>query len=246
MSSFHLHDIQRKTGKFIRKFGTHEDVDSGTAINEAVWSYADVAGDYVFPSDSGETMYISSNSTLDTMPITVQGLDADFKEKEQTITLQGQTRLTLDGTWSRINRAFNADTNDIAGNVFVYTNGANTDGEPDTASTVKAIIENGHNQTLQAIYTVPQNLLFHLSAFHLSCDAKNSNTTANLTLKLVVRLKGSVFRTQEIIAVSNYSPSVIKLDMPLPILGGSDVMFQIVSSTSNNMHVHAIFEGMLL
>ena len=74
MSSFHLHDIQRKTGKFIRKFGTHDDVDSGTAINEAVWSYADVAGDYVFPSDSGETMYISSSNDLDTIPITILNL----------------------------------------------------------------------------------------------------------------------------------------------------------------------------
>ena len=245
MSSFHLHDIQRKTGKFIRKFGTHDDVDSDTS-NEAIWSYADVAGDYVFPSDSGETMYISSSSALDTMPIRIQGLDADFKEKEQTITLQGQTRLTLDGTWSRINRAFNDDTNDIAGNVFVYTNGANTDGVPNTANTVKGVIENVHNQTLQAIYTVPIDYYFHLSSFHLSCDAKTANTDANLTLKLIVRKKSSVFRTQEIIALSNHSPSVISLDMPLPIEGGSDVMFQIVSSTSNNMHVHCIFEGMLL
>jgi hypothetical protein len=246
MASFHLHDIQRKTGKFIRKFGTHDDIDSGTGINEAVWSYADVAGDYVFPSDAGEVMYISSSSTLDTMPITVQGLDADFKEKQQTVTLQGQTRITLDGTWSRINRVFNDDTNDIAGNVYVYTNGANTDGEPDTPSTVKAIIENGHNQTLQAIYTVPINNLFHLSAYHLSCDAKAPNTTANLTLKLCVRRKGSVFRTQEIIALSNSCPSVIKLDMPLPIEGGSDVLFQVISATNNNMHVHCVFEGMLL
>ncbi len=245
MSSFHLHDIQRKTGKFIRKFGTHDDVDSNTS-NEAIWSYADVAGDYVFPSDSGETMYISSSSALDTMPIRIQGLDADFKEKEQTITLQGQTRLTLDGTWSRINRAFNDDTNDIAGNVFVYTNGANTDGVPSTANTVKGVIENVHNQTLQAIYTVPIDYYFHLSSFHLSCDAKTANANANLTLKLIVRKKSSVFRTQEIIALSNHSPSVISLDMPLPIEGGSDVMFQIVSSTSNNMHVHCIFEGMLL
>lgn len=34
--------------------------------------------------------------------------------------------------------------------------------------------------------------------------------------------------------------------MPLDIAGGSDVTFQIVSSTSNNMHVHCVFEGMLL
>lgn len=245
MASFHLHDIQRKTGKFVRKFGTHDDVDSNT-INEAIWSYADVAGDYTFPSDAGETMYISSNNDNDTMPIKVQGLDENFKEKEEVVIMQGQTRITLGGKWSRINRMFNDDTNDIAGNIFVYTGGDNTLGEPNSASDVKAIIENGHNQTMQAVYTVPINNLFHLSSYHLSCDAKVSNTTANLTLKLVVRQKGSVFRTQEIIALSNSSPSVIKLDMPLPIPGGSDVMFQVVSSTNNNMHVHCVFEGMLL
>lgn len=245
MASFHLHDIQRKTGRFVRKFGTHDDVDSNTT-NEAVWSYADVAGDYTFPSDAGETMYISSNNDNDTMPIRVQGLDENFKEKEEVVIMQGQTRITLGGKWSRINRVFNDDTDDVAGNIFVYTGGDNTLGEPNSASDVKAIIENGHNQTMQAVYTVPINNLFHLSSYHLSCDAKVSNTTANLTLKLAVRQKGSVFRTQEIIALSNSSPSVIKLDMPLPIPGGSDVMFQVVSSTNNNMHVHCVFEGMLL
>lgn len=245
MASFHLHDIQRKTGKFVRKFGTHDDVDSNT-INQAVWSYADVAGDYTFPNDTGEIMYISSNNDNDTMPIKVQGLDENFKEKEEVVTMQGQNPITLGGKWSRINRVYNDDTDDVAGNIFVYTNGANTDGEPNTPSTVKAIIENGHNQTMQAVYTVPINNLFHLSSYHLSCDAKVSNTTANLTLKLVVRQKGSVFRTQEIIALSNSCPSAIKLDMPLPIPGGSDVMFQVASSTNNNMHVHCVFEGMLL
>jgi hypothetical protein len=245
MASFHLHDIQRKTGKFVRKFGTHDDVDSNTT-NEAVWSYADVAGDYTFPSDAGETMYISSNNDNDTMPIRVQGLDENFKEKEEVVIMQGQTRITLGGKWSRINRVFNDDTDDVAGNIFVYTGGANSLGEPNSASDVKAIIENGHNQTMQAVYTVPINNLFHLSSYHLSCDAKVSNKTVNLTLKLVIRQKGSVFRTQEIIALSNSSPSVIKLDMPLPIPGGSDVMFQVVSSTGNDMHVHCVFEGMLL
>jgi hypothetical protein len=245
MSSFHLADIQRKTGKFIRKFGTHDDVSSSVS-NEAIWSYADVAGDYVFPSDSGEVMYISSNSTLDITTITVQGLDADFKEKEQKITLQGQTRLTLDGTWSRINRVFNEGVSDLSGNVFVYTDGTNTLGTPDTPNTVKAIVEIDHNQTMQAIYTVPSDRQLHLSSYHLSCDAKTANANANLTIKLVVRLKGSVFRTQEIIAVSNLSPCVIGLDMPLPIPAGSDVMFKVVSSTNNGIHVHCIFEGMLL
>lgn len=245
MSSFHLYDIQRKTSKFVRKFGTHKDIDADVT-SEAIWSYGDTAGDYTFPSNSGETMYISSSNALDTMPVTIQGLDENFQEKEQTVTLTGQTRITLDGKWSRINRAFNDDTDDIAGNVFIYTNGANTDGTPDTASTVKAIIENGHNQTMQAIYTVPINNLFHLSSYHISCDAKTQNTTANLTVTLVVRRKGSVFRTQEIIAVSNHNPSIVKFDMPLPIKGGSDVMFKVTSATNNNMHVHCVFEGMLL
>lgn len=245
MASFHLHDIQRKTGKFVRKFGTHDDVDANTT-NESIWSYADVAGDYTFPNDAGETMYISSNNDNDTMPIKVQGLDENFKEKEEVVIMQGQTRITLGGKWSRINRVYNDNTDDVAGNIFVYTGGDNTLGEPDVDSDVKGIIENGHNQTMQAVYTVPIDKEFNLSSYHLSCDAKVANTTANLTAKLCVRLKSSVFRTQEIIAVSNVCPSVIKYDMPLPIPGGSDVLFVVESSTTNNMAVHCVFEGMLL
>jgi len=245
MGSFHLHDIQRKTGKFIRKFGTHDNVSQNTT-NESIWSYADVAGDYVFPNDLGEIMYVSSNNSLDTMPVKIEGLDENFQEKTQTINLQGNNLLQLSGKWSRINRAYNDDTNDVSGNVFVYTSGENTNGTPDNPSDVKAIIENGHNQTMQAIYTCPIDRQLNISSYHLSCDAKTANTTANLTIKMIVRKKSSVFRTQEIIALSNHCPSIVKFDMPLDIAGGSDVTFQIVSSTSNNMHVHCVFEGMLL
>lgn len=245
MSSFHLQDIQRKTGKFVRKFGTHEDVNSDT-IDEAIWSYADVAGDYSFPSDLGEPVWISSSSQLDNMIIQVEGLDESFQEKVQEISLQGQAPLLLDGAWSRINRIFNKGSSDVAGNIFAYTGGANSLGVPDDPSSVKAIIENGHNQTMQAVYSVPAGNQFNLSSYHLSCDAKTSNSAANLTIVLAVREFGSVFRTQEIIAVSSLTPSVVKFDMPLPIPAKSDVMFRIKSSTDNNMHMHCLFEGMLL
>ena len=93
---------------------------------------------------------------------------------------------------------------------------------------------------------MPENKSFHLSSYHVSCDAQAPNTTANLTITLMVRRKSSVFRTQEIIAVSNQAPSIIKFDMPLDIQGSSDVIFKVTSATNNNMHVHCVFEGMLL
>lgn len=245
MSSFHLHDIQRKTGKFIRKFGTHENVSNGIS-SEAIWSYADVAGDYSFPSDSGELMWISSSNNLDNQVIQIEGLDEFFLEKSEEIVLQGQTPLILSGKWSRVNRVFNKGSSDLSGNVFVYTGGDQVEGVPTTSSSVKAIIENGHNQTMQSIYSVPANCQLNLSSYHISCDAKTSNSAANLTVSMMVREFGSVFRTQEVIAVSSLNPSIIKLDMPLPIPGKSDILFKINSSTDNNMHVHCVFEGMLL
>ena len=246
MSSFHLHDIQRKTGKFIRKFGTHDDVDSSVSINEAIWSYANVAGDYEFLSNSGETLYISSGNDLDTQEIVVQGLDENFEEKSVLVVLTGTSRIAIPGLWTRVNRAYNNGNSDTSGTVYIYKGGANTLGIPDTASEVKAVIENGHNQTMQAIYSVPAGQELNLSSFHLSADPKTSNSTIDLTIVLCVREHGKVFRTQEIVAVNNSSPTVVHYDMPIQIPEKSDVLFKILSCTANNAHVHCAFEGMLL
>ena len=252
MSSFHLYDIQRKSGLFVRKFGSNGAIDlqennpDADDLAASIWDYEDKQL-YVYPSDGGEVMYVSSDSTADTtVSITIEGLDENFEEKSQTITLTGTTPIQLDGLWTRIQRAFNGGASDLAGNVYIYTTGDETDGVPNTPANVKGHIENQHQQTRQAFYTVPKGKQFNVSGYHVSCDAKTNNTDVNLTIAFQVRYFGGVFRTQEIIAVSNKSPSIVKVDMPFPLPSKTDVRPLVISSSANGVKVHCVFEGILL
>lgn len=244
--SFHLYDIQRKTPDFVRQFGSAQNIDSGDVPID-IWSLADIYPQYTFPSNLGETMYICSSSALDTTTVSIQGLDENFESKQQNITLQGNTVLTLNGKWTRINQIFNYDSSDIAGNVYVFTNTTVIDGVPQSGTAIKSVIENGFNQSLVGIYTVPRKRVFHATSYQISCDAKNANTLVNATVEFAVRMNvNGIFRTQEIIAISNYCPANVNLQMPFPIVGPADIKPTIRSLTTNSVEIHCTFDGMLL
>lgn len=241
---FHHHDIQRKTGDHIRKFGTASHVDKTDAPID-IWGYSDEQASYVFPSDSGEELFISSSNASDTVPIEIQGLDENFNLKTQTVNLQGRTKLSLDGLWARVFRAFNSDNANLLGDVYIYTDSTVLDGVPQTDANVKAFINVGNDQTTMAIYTVPAGTNLHLSQYHVSIDAKATNG-AFATMSLDVREHGGVFRSREIIAVSSSSPSVISFDMPFTVTAKSDIKLSIKQISSNDVDVHAVFQGTLL
>jgi len=76
--------------EFVHKFGYNANI---AETNETVWTQG---GLYVYPA-SASTMYISSSSTADTSAgtgartATVSGLDANFDEISETVSLNGQT-----------------------------------------------------------------------------------------------------------------------------------------------------------
>src|SRR6056300_208765 len=152
--AFTYSDLQSKGAELVRQFGSTNLIDSADAPAD-IWSYADTESLYTFPSNSGETLYISSSSALDTMQIQIIGLDADFREQIVTVAVTGQTKKQISGTWTRVNKIINVGASDVAGVVYVYTNATVTLGEPQTPSAVKSLIENGFNESLSAIYSVP-------------------------------------------------------------------------------------------
>lgn len=180
-----------------RKFGFNADVDTST-IPEDVWDYG---GIYTFPSDAGETMYISSSNTGDLINFTVQGLDENFYSKNVNIQISGQTPVTL-GTFSRVFRSFNNDSVDMKGNVYIYTTGTVTNGVPQTASKVKAMVQSGLQQTEMAIYTVPADLNGYVGDISISCP-RLANQTVAVRAHVDVREYGKVFRTQLVCGVND-------------------------------------------
>jgi len=175
------------TGHYaLKKFGENEAI--GTSF-ETVWAYSTLMS----YSSEAETMYLMSSDAGDDQDYTVYGLDGDWAEQSASVTCNGRTPVAITGTWLRITRVVNAGTTDNAGNVYVSNDGTNvTDGVPDTAADVRAMIPIGTNQTLQAAWSVPAGYTFYLTDWWAS-----ESSNKGVDLHLAVRPFGGVFLVKQ-------------------------------------------------
>lgn len=132
------------------KFGVNPIV-TVSSDPEDIW---EGGGEYPF-STSADIISISSSNAGDTQDISIQGLGADGREVIQNVTLQGQTVVPLTTPLLRVYRMENESNVNLLGTVYCYSGTEATLGVPSGGSVKKAIINNGNNQTLMAIYTIP-------------------------------------------------------------------------------------------
>jgi hypothetical protein len=218
-----------------RKFGYNSDIDTITDP-EDIWDYG---GLYTFPSDSGETIYVSSSNTGDVSSFVVQGLDTNFNTKIETVTLNGQNSVEV-GTFSRVFRAFNDSSNDLNGDVYAYTTGTVSAGVPQTASTVKAQVLSGFQQTQMAIYTVPADHKGFVC--DIACSAPRlANQTIAIEMHLDTRKYGKIFRSQLVFGV-NDSLYQDQLFSPIELPPKTDIRLRAQQVYASNTPVAASFD----
>lgn len=98
---------------------------------------------------------ISSSSALDVgIQIFVNGLDENWQEVTQVVTLNGQNKVDLNPELIRIQPGCQA-FQDLNGDVYIYEDGTITNGIPDNLNTVKGYIESDQNIMKGIIYSVP-------------------------------------------------------------------------------------------
>lgn len=131
---------------------------------------------------SAATYYISSSSGSDTdQTIAVVGLDANWDEQTATVSLAGQTKTALSGTWMRVYRVYNTTGSDAVGDIYVYEDDTVTAGVPQTASKIRAKILIGNGQTEMAQLTVPAGYNMIVTDFLMSSgDDKQANVYARI------------------------------------------------------------------
>ena len=203
----------------IHKFGFY---DSVTTNLTTIWSQGGV---YSYLS-AASTLYISSSSTADTgagtgaRTVTVSGLDNNFDEKVETVTLNGQTGVELNGsTWFRVNRivvntAGSGGAN--AGVLYVGTEASPTSGVP---TNKYATVLAGDNQTLIGFYTVPRGY----TAFLTQKDVSASSSAGKFAiLSLVARPFGGVFNIKDRV-LSSQGYSSIEYPYPLKFTEKTDI-----------------------
>lgn len=199
----------------MEKFGENPEVTTSTDP-EDVW---DGGGIYNFSTTADIDSIVSSNGT-DTQDITIVGLDASWLEVTQTITLTGQTAAALTTSLIRVYRAYNIGSTDIAGQIYIFTTGtsaSDNSGVPNDLTEVRAQINDGNNQTLMCIYTIPAGKTGYFWGGYVSVAGGGVATTfATFTWR--ARVFGGVFAVKSRISCPTDGRSAWDYTYKIPLM----------------------------
>jgi hypothetical protein len=136
---------------------------------------------------SASTLYIASTSASDTsIDITVQYSDSSNLEQSTTVTLNGQTPVSLGVSGLDCNRMFVSSADDtLAGNVYLTNANDFSSGVPNDDADILAYIIAGAQQTEQTTFRVPSDKTMIITRVYATISRANgSSGSANISLKI--------------------------------------------------------------
>ena len=227
--------------RLLYKFGYNPDVNGD---EETVWSEG---GDYPW-LDSAVTMFVSSSSANDISggtganTILIQGLDENYNEIEETVTLNGQTQVATQLSYLRVYRSYVtlAGSDGTSGGTISIASSGATGGVPD--GTVYASLALG-NQTQIAAYTVPAGYTLYVDEINFTAALSTANKRVSASFH--TREFGSNVFTTNFINVLQSSQLKQLFKYPQPFAEKTDLECRVSTNTSNNP-VAASFQGVLI
>lgn len=214
------------------KFGNNSTV--GDSL-ETIWAEG---GLYSYLS-AATVLKVSSSSADDTSAgtgartVQLSGLDADYNEINETVTLNGQTAVNTTKEFLRINRMIVRSAGTGGGNagVIYAGTGAVTAGVPaNVYASVNGI--SGSNQSLMALWTVPAGYTAYLFQYDIS-NGTTSNTPAVCKLILAVRPYGEVFQSKDVKSLTTGMHVEQSFATPQKITEKSDIEVRAESSSAS-------------
>lgn len=210
---------------YIHKFGAVPAMSNSTT--GSIWD----VNDTLYPwsaFSAASTLTIAGNVADNGLSITIYGLDANYNEINETVTLSAGAATTTK-SFIRVYRAFCSPQN--TNNVDIKV-----------SSTTVARITAGLAQTLMSVYTVPANYTGYLLQGTMS--AQNG---ADATGNMFVRYFGqSSFRVGHSFEVSGGGGQYLyKFGVPIAIPEKSDIDIRI-TTRSNNGRFTAAFDMILI
>ena len=163
----------------VHKFGLNTAV--GTSF-ETIW---DGNNTYTYPSSSGTATATSSDTDDNTGTVEVVGLDSNFDQVSEILTIGGSASTT---SFIRVFRAIMKTANTGNTNVGTIT--------ITVSSTTVAQIRAGYGQTLMCVYTIPRKF----NAFLMQIDVGSSKDLENEIRFIVKEISnGNVWNTKAFI-----------------------------------------------
>lgn len=205
----------------VNKFGENVDVDAA----EDVWYQG---GTWVAPTAARVHAIVSGDAKdaaagVGARTMRIYGLDGDYAEVTEDVTLNGTTPVNTTNSYTRINRMIVLTAGSEGDNAGAITATAASD------STVTASIGAGFNQTLQAIYCVPAGFTGYLMHYYGSVAKL---TSATIDLQLWIRPSGQVWQIKHVVSATNDYVHH-DFDLPLAVTEKSDIRLTAVPSTTN-------------
>jgi len=174
--------------------GTHVVAHSSTISTslQTVWEEP-----YLYTySATADINTLSSSDVADTQELVVIGLDANHNEVVQTVTLNGQTPVTLTTPLMRFNLMYNDNGVSLQGDVYLWVSGGGaTLGVPDVGADIRGriiimpISGISHEISAGSVFTVPAG-----KQAYVVFGKTSATDTKAIELTFWVRLPGKVFR----------------------------------------------------
>jgi len=200
--------------KRLFKFGHNPVIQD---ISETIW---DAGGLYTYPSSAvAMTVTSGAGATDNGVAITVQGLDSNYNEVSEEVTLASTGTATTTQTFLRVYRAFVSGSQAVTANTTIANGG-----------TTYAQINNGENQTLMALWTVPAGYTAYLLDTKITAFTEQNNKIA--TINVIARRENGVFRTADKFDV--FAAAITQdYKCPIPFPEKTDIEVRAVATSSN-------------
>jgi hypothetical protein len=250
----------------ISRVGTSEPFELQVARGQIAWHYPLFKfGNNTTVGDSLETIWaegglysyltaatvlkVSSSSTDDTSAgtgartVQLYGLDADYNEINELVTLNGQTAVNTTQSFLRIYRMVvrSAGSGGANAGVIYAGTGTVTTGVPaNVYASVNGIT--GANQSLMALWTVPAGYTAYLLQYDVS-NGTTSQTPAVCKLILAIRPYGEVFQSKDVKSLTTGMHVEESFTLPQKITEKSDIEVRAISSSASvSFDISAAFE----
>lgn len=228
----------------VDKFGENPVIDTNTTPEDIV----EFGGEYIY-DDNGTApiKYISSSSTLDVgQIINVVGLDINGVEVSQEVTTNGQNNVSLSTPLWRVYRMNNNSPsgNDLNGILYCHIDPSPSSGVP-AAGNIRAIIDNGNNQTLMSVYTIPVGKVGFL--FRGELGMSRSTSSGAVQAAYYSRRYGKNFNIKKRVNITNSGNSIYQDRRAFPdiVPGLTDIKLRVESVSANNIGVFGTFDVLL-
>lgn len=221
----------------ISTFGENPLIDT-TTTPEDIWNYGGV---YLgFPTGNAETVTVTSSSAASDAALTLKifGLDSNFNQITETITLNGSSVGVTTNTFKRVNRSYvetpaSGQTTNVGNLTCTHTT---------TTGNVFFKLLAGTGQTRLCLYTIPAGYTGYLRSYGVSMA---DNTSNQAQMVIWTREFGKAVRLQRPFTTSTAYTTDISLYSGVALPEKTDIVMRCTSVKSNGAAIMASF-GLLL